>query len=68
MTHEPDFDQWCGRCARADEEPTGCTIPLDAMLHDPVQWVRRADGTIACTEFAPDEPEPVRDERTADMF
>lgn len=78
------FDEaWCAHCARDTEwrasgpdfdRAEGCRIIADSFAYEvtdpryPKEWVHDRDGRPRCTAFTTDPKNPVRCDKTADMF
>jgi hypothetical protein len=75
-------DHWCAQCTRdvafresdnSDGE-LGCKILSATFVYDaddpnyPKEWVYDRDGTPTCTAFTTDPKQPVRCDKTPDMF
>ena len=73
--------EWCERCSRDAafrENPDsgdGCPIVASTMIYDitddeyPIEWIEDDDGgNPRCTAFTDDPSQPVRCDKTLDLF
>jgi hypothetical protein len=75
-------DAWCAHCSRdaafrEDDHADGalgCKILADTFVYEktdpryPKEWIYNKEGRPCCTAFTTDPSQPVRCDRTLDLF